>query len=129
MSNKERFNSREIQKRTLEFNMKRKYLKQIISGEKTKEGRINSGPFKKVYQGDKIKFFNDSSPYISALCEISEVNKYEGFREMLEKENYKTMVPNVDSLNEAVSMYNRISTYPERARKNGVVSLSLKVIK
>ena len=71
MTNKERFNNQEMQKVIPEINMKRKYLQQIISGEKTTEGRINSGPFKNVREGDKIKFFNDGGRYISALCEIS----------------------------------------------------------
>jgi len=109
--------------------MKRKYLKQVISGEKTTEGRIHSGPFKNVQQGDRIRFFNDGGPYISALCEISEVNEYKTFREMLEGEGYSTMIPDARSLNEAVSIYNRIPSYPERAEENGVVALKLRVIK
>lgn len=129
MSNKETFNNREIQKIIPEINMKRKYLKQIISGEKTIEGRINSGPFRNLHQGDRIKFFNDSGVYISALCEVGEVHKYKGFQEMLEKENYRTMVPDAGSLNEAVNIYNGIPTYPERAKEKGVVALRLKVIR
>ena len=129
MSNKETFNDKEAKRINIEINMKRKYLQQIISGEKTTEGRINSGPFKNVQEGDKIKFFNDSGRYISALCEICGVKKYTGFQEMLVGEGYQTMVPDARSLNEAVGIYNGIPTYPERAREKGVVALKLKVIK
>ncbi|HPT66374.1 MAG TPA: ASCH domain-containing protein [Candidatus Woesebacteria bacterium] len=129
MTNKERFNNQEMQKIIPEINMKRKYLQQIISGEKTTEGRINSGPFKNVQEGDKIKFFNDGGRYISALCEIRGVQKYPGFQEMLEGEGYQTMIPDAVSLREAVSVYNGIPTYPERAREKGVVALRLKVIR
>ncbi len=129
MTSKERFTNQETQKTIPEVTTKRKYLQQIISGEKTAEGRINSGPFKNVQQGDKIIFFNDGDRYISALCEILEVQKYPGFQEMLEGEGYQTMIPDAHSLREAVDVYNRIPTYPERARENGVVALKLKVIK
>lgn len=127
--NKERLSNQEFQKKVPEIKMKRKYLQQIISGEKTTEGRINSGLFKNVQEGDKIKFFNDGGRYISALCEISGVQKYTGFQEMLESEGYQAMIPDAISLREAVDIYNGIPTYPERAREKGVVALKLKVIK
>lgn len=119
----------ERQKRIPELSMKRKYLNLINSREKTTEGRIDSGFFKHLHEGDKIKFFNDSKPYISVLCEIDKINKYKDFKEMLQSEGYSTMIPDAKSLNEAVDIYNRIPSYPEKANKNGVLALKLKVIK
>ena len=129
MTNKERFNGQEISKIIPEISLKRKYLQQIISGKKSTEGRINSGPFKNIKEGDRIKFFNDGGRYISALCEISGVEKYSGFQEMLEGEGYQTMIPDANSLKEAVGIYDGIPNYSERAREKGVVALKLKVIK
>ncbi|MEI8067512.1 MAG: ASCH domain-containing protein [Candidatus Shapirobacteria bacterium] len=119
----------ENQRRIPELSMKRKYLNLINSGEKTKEGRVDSSFFKRLNPGDKIKFFNDSNPYISVICEISEINRYKSFKEMLENEDYSTMIPDAKSLNQAVDVYNNIPTYPERAKENGVLALKLRVIK
>jgi ASC-1-like (ASCH) protein len=111
-----------------EFTLRRQYIELIKSGKKTTEGRINSGGFKHLIEGDKVKFFDGKEPEINVLCEILGIGKYASFSEMLTKEGFQTMIPDARSLDEAVGIYNRIPTYPERARKNGVLALRLKVV-
>ena len=127
--NKEIIFNSERQKPIPELSLKRKYINAIKLGEKTTEGRINSGFFRNINQGDRIKFFNENKPYISVVCEIKEINKYKGFREMLEKEGYSTMVPDVKSLDEAVRVYDNIPNYTERAKEKGVLALKLRVVR
>lgn len=111
-----------------EFTLRRKYIELIKSGEKTTEGRINSGGLKRLNEGDLVKFFDGKEPEFNVLCEITGIGRYKGFREMLEKEGFTTMIPDAKSINEAVNIYNRIPSYPERANRNGVLALRIKVV-
>jgi len=111
-----------------EFTLQRKYIDLIKSGKKTVEGRINSGGFKNFKVGDRVKFFDGKHPDYYVICEIVGIGRYMGFRQMLEAEGVTKMIPEAESLNEAVSIYNRIPSYPERAKRNGVISLRIKVI-
>jgi len=106
----------------LEATLKNPYVGQIRSGAKTIEGRINSGMFRPVKKGDSIRFFNQSS---DVTCLVSRVSRYPSFKAMLEKEGYKKCLPAARSLEQAVGEYDRIPSYPERARKNGVLALEL----
>ena len=47
---------------------------------------------------------------------------------MLEREGVNKMIPEAESLNEAVGIYNRIPSYPEKAKRNGVIALRIKVL-
>jgi len=108
-----------------EFTLQRKYIELIQSGRKTVEGRINSGGFRNFKVGDKLRFFDGKNPDFDVKCEIVGVERYTGFREMLETECVTRMIPYAESLNEAVAIYNRIPSYPERAKRNGVIALRI----
>lgn len=110
-----------------EFTLHRKYIDLIKSGKKTVEGRINSGGFKNFKVGDKVKFFDGKNPNFFVVCVITGIGKYATFREMLEREGVNKMIPEAESLNEAEGIYNRIPSYPERAKRNGVLALRIKV--
>lgn len=124
--------SKEPEKRPIEqavipeFTLRRKYIELIKSGDKTTEGRINSGGFRRLKEGDKVRFFDGREPEFSVLCEILGIGRYRSFREMLEREGFESMIPDAKSLGEAVGIYNRIPSYPDRARKNGVLALRIK---
>ena len=111
-----------------EFTLQRKYIELIKSGRKTVEGRINSGGFRNFKVGDKVRFFDGKNPDFDVICEVVGVGRYAGFRQMLETEGVAKMIPDAESLNEAVAIYNRIPSYPERAKRNGVIALRIKVI-
>lgn len=104
--------------------LKHPYVDQIKSGEKTVEGRINSGMFAKVRPGEGIKFFNHIS---EVYCTIDNVSKYRSFEEMLREEGVQNCLPGVKSLRDGVSIYDRIKGYSDRAKKSGVVALKLHV--
>lgn len=112
-----------------QFTLQRKYIEFIKSRRKTAEGRINSGGFSRLNEGDKIRFFDGRDPDYGIVCEINGIARYKGFREMLEAEGFSTMIPDVESLEEAVNIYNKIPSYTERAKRNGVLALRISVIK
>lgn len=103
-----------------------KYIEQIRSGGKTIEGRINSGMCLAFKAGDTIRFFHAKSPR-DVTCSIKEVRTYRSFAELLQKEGYQRCLTDVHSLQEAITIYDKIPGYSERAARSGVLAFEIKV--
>ena len=112
-----------------EFTLMPKYLELIRSGKKTSEGRINSGAFRDMKAGDKIKFFDKKQPSRAVYCEVIGNKKYKSFEEMLEGEGVENMLPGCESLEAGVKIYERIPGYTERCEEKGCVAIQIKVIR
>jgi ASC-1-like (ASCH) protein len=116
-------------RRRHELTLRKKYIHQIKSGQKTIEGRINSGIVLSYKPGDQIRFFYQQDPSDDVLCDITAIQKYESFRELLRQEGYRKCLTDVRSLEEAVKVYDQIPGYAERAAKFGVVAIHLNLKK
>jgi ASC-1-like (ASCH) protein len=114
--------------RTHQTTLKKQYIKLIQSGQKTIEGRINSGMFKAFREGDRVRFFYTQSPHDDALCLIKKVTRYKSFDEMLRAEGFKKCLPDVYSLDAAVRVYDNIPGYAEKARQFGVLAIEIEKI-
>lgn len=112
--------------RTFGCTLKGEYVRQIQLGQKTYEGRINSGAFQSYKIGDKVNWF--AGQELRVLTEIIDIRVFRTFEEMLTAVGYKKMLPSARSLEEAVAAYNSIPSYPERARASGVVAFGVKPI-
>jgi len=112
-----------------EVTLRKEYIHKIQKGTKTIEGRINSGIFSRLFRGQKIRFFYTQNPQDDVVCEIVKINKYSSFREMLEKENFKSCLPEASSIDAAVETYHSIPSFRERAAQSGVLAIHLKTIK
>lgn len=102
------------------------YLRPIIDGRKTIEGRINNGPFKKLQEGHFIRFHCQNT---EAYCQVTKVNRYSSFAEMLQKEGVKPCLPDVPSLQEGIRIYDNIPGYADKARQFGVLAIHIRVLK
>ncbi len=102
------------------------YVQQIRSGKKTYEGRIFSGPFVRYQLGTKVRWFAGSKSHV--VTEITDIQKFPSFEEMVEQIGYHQLLPEASSVQEAVKTYLAIPKYPERAAQHGVVAFGLKVI-
>lgn len=114
--------------RPMEVTLKKKYVNQIQSGRKTVEGRINSGMFRGIQAGTRIRFFYKQNQRDDAVCEVLSVQKYTSFREMLEQEGFQNCLTDVHSLEQAVGEYDRIPGYAQRAAQSGVLAIRVKLI-
>lgn len=112
-----------------EFTLQKQYIDLIKAGQKTIEGRINSGEFQKLKIGNKVKFYEAKNPKNYVICEIIGINSYSNFREMLENEGVENMLPGITDLNEGVQIYEKISGYKERCQKNGCLGIRIKILK
>ena len=105
--------------------IQKKYLEMIRNGRKTIEGRVKSGMFGNLNEGQNIQFFCQEE---KVLCQITKVNVYNSFAEMLDHEDYRKCIPDTFSSEDAVRIYNSIKSYPERAATYGVVAIHLRKI-
>lgn len=107
--------------------LKKHYLNLIANGEKTVEGRICNSTFKKLEKGKKMTFFCTGQPDVR--CEVTEITRYESFREMLEKEGVSACLgKQVTSLEEGVKIYDSIPGYSQKAKAHGVLGIRLKLL-
>lgn len=115
--------------RMKECTLKPEYIEYIQNGQKTVEGRINSGMFKNFKGGEHVRFFNAADPLNDVVCEITGVATYADFESMLTAEGLKNCLPRALDIPAGVKVYHQIPGYEERAKQHGVVALRLKVIK
>lgn len=81
-----------------EINVQEPYYEYILSKEKKIEGRLNKGKFKEMRAGDYLLINNKSK------FKIKRKNIYNSFRDMIEKEGVKNVIPNKQSIKEAVNI-------------------------
>jgi ASC-1-like (ASCH) protein len=114
--------------RILEATLKKIYVNMIKEGRKTIEGRINSGMFSNLREGQLVRFFYMGYDSGEVVCKITKLKIYNSFEEMLTEEGHEPCLPDAPSLDAAISTYHKIPGYTERARNSGVVAIHLKKI-
>lgn len=102
--------------------LKNEYLQLIQQGLKTIEGRIRSGMFLKMKAGDSIRFFNQRA---EVTCTIRRITTYETFAKMLQTEGVQKCLPNVATIQKAISIYDSIPGYKEKASHYGVLAIEI----
>lgn len=126
-NNKKIKNEQNTNKKPIQVTLKKIYVHQIQNGVKTVEGRINSGMFKNMKIGDKIRFFYFQNQSDDATCTITDIKKYKNFENMLNNEDYRKCIPDAYDLKSAINAYDAIPGYKERAESAGVLALHIKL--
>ena len=83
---------------------KQKYLNYILEGKKPLEGRVGYDNIRRLKVGDYVRLNGQYE------VQIMNIRKYSTFEEALNKENYKLLIPDANSIEEAVKEYNNL--YP-----------------
>ena len=112
-----------------QLTLKKPYIQPIRSGAKSIEGRINSGAPSKFKVGDKLRFFYPQNESDDVTCIITKIDKFSGFREMLETTGFQKCIPAARTLDEAFKVYENIPGFLDRARHSGVLAIYLAVEK
>jgi len=109
-----------------QFNLQHPYFIHIKNGAKTAEGRIAKEKYLNLKNGDKIEFIsNKTNEKIGAI--VTGVNKYKSFGEMLNAEGLKTMLPDIDSMDKGVAIYESFGDFKTDVIKKGCVSIRFKI--
>jgi ASC-1-like (ASCH) protein len=92
----------------------------IKNGEKCVEGRIARGNFAKLIVGCNIFWKHNNS---ECPTRVIYIRKYKSFREMLQSEGIKRVLPNIDNIDEGVKIYRKY--YTPSDEKAGVLALGV----
>ncbi len=98
---------------------KKEYLKLILQGKKVLEGRVGYENIKKLKTGEIISLNGKYN------AKIIKIQKFSSFKEALNINNYKKLLPNASSIDDALNIYSNI--YPLwKQEKLGVFILEIK---
>jgi ASC-1-like (ASCH) protein len=102
------------------------YFTFLKNGEKTIEGRTRKGAYQDIGAGDHIVVFNnDETDSVEVV--VKDVRRYATFREMLEKELLKKILPDVESVEEGIKIYEKFYD-PEEEKEFGVIAMEVELI-
>lgn len=97
------------------------YFTFVKNGQKTIEGRINKGEYRFLKIGDHIVVSNKEETDSVEII-VKDLHLYASFREMLEKENFKKVLPEAEDIDQGVEVYNIFYT-DEQQKEFGVVAI------
>jgi ASC-1-like (ASCH) protein len=103
----------------ISINIQEPYYSLILQGKKTVEGRLNKDKFATIRVGDILELEPEKIKFV-----IDEKNVYKNFRAMLKKEGIANVVPDKNSIGEAVAVYYKFYT-KEQEREFGVVAIKI----
>lgn len=96
------------------------YFDQIKNNVKTIEGRLYDEKRQKLKVNDIIEFKHDSKePYTKKIIKL-QVFKDKKFNDVIKKDNYKLMIPDAKTKEDAIKVYNDIYT-KDKQENFGVV--------
>lgn len=102
-----------------ELHVQEPYFSLLRNGQKTVEGRCAVGHYNKIESGALILINK------CLVLQVQDVRHYHSFREMLEAESLKEVLPGVDTTEEGVQVYRKFYS-EEKERSNGVLAISVK---
>ena len=99
------------------------YFTFLKNGQKTIEGRVRNGKYKHIKPDDTIKVLNnEETDNVEVL--VKRVAVYPSTKAMLENEPIKKLLPDVDTIDEAIKIYKRFYT-PEQELQFGMVAIEV----
>lgn len=107
-----------------DFSLKTEYYNLVLTGEKTVEGRINTGKFANMKVGDHILVTNTDDKKSQFILEITGRTEYKSFKEMLEDKTVDKVLPGCESIDQGVKIYYEIADYKEK-EKLGVAAFDV----
>ncbi|MBF0981051.1 ASCH domain-containing protein [Candidatus Gracilibacteria bacterium] len=105
---------------TIFFNVQEPYKSQILSGQKTVEGRLNKGKFGALKIGDYLQFEESGEK-----LKVVNLTSYTSFQSMLENEGLKHVLPGVREVEQGVAVYRKFYSI-EQEKEFGVIAIEMK---
>ena len=120
---KENTEKKTTKDQAIELKMQPQYLEQITAGQKTVEGRLNSGKMKAVQPGDVLRCV---SGFKMLRVRVLSVKCYHDFASMLSAEGLAACLPGCASLEQGVSIYRKFPWYATGEQVYGVLALRIR---
>lgn len=99
------------------------YFTYVKNGQKTVEGRLCKEWYQQVCEGDHIIVQNmDETDSVEVV--VKDVRRHDTIRDMLEQEDMRRLLPNVESVEDGLKIYRQFYT-EEQERQYGVVAIEV----
>lgn len=102
------------------------YFTFVKNGQKTIEGRLKKGEYANLKVGDHIVVQNDDETD-SVEVEVKDVRPYPTFESMLNSEDLKQVLPDIETVAQAVQVYRQFYA-PEQEQEFGVIAIEVATI-
>jgi len=99
------------------------YFTFVKNGQKTIEGRLRKGEYANLKVGDHIIVQNDNETD-SVEVEVKDIRSYPTFEAMLNNEDLKRVLPDVETIDQAVQVYRQFYT-PQQEAEFGVMAIEV----
>lgn len=104
----------------IQFNVQEPYKSQILSGQKTVEGRLNKGKFWALKIGDYLQFEESWEK-----LKVVNLTSYTSFQSMLENEGLKHVLPGVREVKQGIAVYRKFYSI-EQEEEFWVIAIEMK---
>ena len=104
----------------VQFNVQEPYKSQILSGQKTVEGRLNKGKFWSLKIGDILQF-DDTEEKVKVV----NLTLYPSFQVMLENEGLKHVLPDIKTIEQRIAVYRKFYSI-EQEKEFWVIAIEIK---
>lgn len=104
----------------VQFNVQEPYKSQILSGQKTVEGRLNKGKFWSLKIGDILQF-DDTGEQVKVV----NLTLYPSFQVMFESEGLKHIVPDIKTIEQGIAVYRKFYSI-EQEKEFWVIAIEMK---
>lgn len=100
----------------VEISVQNPWFGMIKSGQKTIEGRLKRGRFAYLKVGDKVKWINKEHPDDGVVTEVMDIKEYDTIKHMIKGSGLHTLLPGVDTEEEALAIYKKYYTEESQAQ-------------
>ena len=97
----------------------------VKEGYKIYEIRPNDDKRQQMKIGDTIVIYNNDDDSSSYQVVITDKHYFKDFKDAIEGSELKKLLPNVNTVNEAIELYESFPNYIEKSEKYGIVRFTL----
>jgi ASC-1-like (ASCH) protein len=102
------------------------YFTFLKNGQKTVEGRVRKGKYAEIKPGEEIEVSNNEETD-KVLVSVKRVTPYQSIKEMLTKEDFKKLLPDIDTVYQGIEIYRKFYT-TEEEKQFGMVAIEVEII-
>lgn len=109
-----------------DMTLQKKWFDYVKNGQKVIEGRLKRRKFANFRIDDEIEISNDFNND-KLKIKIVDIKTYQTFEDFLKNNNIKNILPNIQSIEEGLDIYNCIYS-KEEEKEFGIIAIFMKLL-